>query len=362
MRLLIMIFSSLFFCESSFCYALSARDRMNPVILTNEGWSFLNSKNFNTAEDYFKKALSLDPHNADANAGMASVIYLRGAKGSFYEHNKDTCQKAWDFIEKAPLRSGGSDRVHFVKSEILLCLGDFQGALREIGQIDAGCVGHLVKSRAFRQKAGITKASADAQMAILEGTDYLECIQHVAPDGDALNGYKNLYEQLTKEKDFDATVQYFKKRIEDEPYSQWSYRNYIWVLHQRNMDGDMDEAERTVNKAKKVMGLELGMDRILYDRGDKYLTKKKYAEALKDFVRLLAINPYHRVAVGKIEEICSESNDRRCPKIWQDLIREYVNRGDCESAVKEFQRQYSVNPAAFEPLKDIVSRCQGKKK
>ena len=357
----------------------------NPSLLASEGWKILGYGGYgwnlkesatisrlNSAETLFKKAIELDPGNADAVAGLARVIQIRGYfPQSVIKFKKDACQKALDLVKNAPLRNSNNFNtyhiinnfnIYYIKSELLLCLEDFDGAIREaelIQEISHTCLSHILKSMAYYEKYRQNKNSSDKDMAILDGTDYLECVQN--RNQDYMLAYSNLFSILHLSKDYNSTIEYFKSNIESKPRSHWSYRNYVWVLLQRSTLDDLNEVEKTINNAKKVLNLEIDSMQLYSKRGAKYYDLKKYDKAYNDYTKLLSINVLS-MSKDSLVELCSKFNDGRCIKTWQNRIHKYLELGDCHDASEEFNINYSSQPKSFESLKDAVAQCKPKKK
>ncbi len=354
---------------------LSESDRHKPTILASEGWKIIGYggwnwkltesatiSRLNSAEVFFKKAIELDPANADAYAGLARVIQIKGyIPQSIVKFKKDSCQKALDLIERAPVRDTNNFNIHYIKSETLLCLEDFDGAIREaekIQEISDTCLSHILKSISYYEKYRQQNNASDKDMAILEGTDYLECMQN-SNQGDSL-AHINLWSILNESKDYNSTVEYFKSNLAAKPYSQWSYRNYVWVLLQRNTLDDLNEVEKTITEAKKVINCEIDSMQLYSNRGDTYFKLKQYNRAYNDYNKLLSINTLS-ISKERLVELCSKFNDGRCIKTWHNRIQTYLEFGDCHNALEEFNVNYSAHPQSFESLKDSVAQCKLKK-
>jgi tetratricopeptide (TPR) repeat protein len=351
-------------------HALSDHDVQNSTILAEQGWKFLvqgGTHNYAKAEELFQKAISLDSRNAEAYAGLGCIIRMRGYISRF-KFDKDACRKALSFIEKAIQLDAWNSRAHYNKGEVLLCLENYDGALREGQMLEGtgykGCLTHLIKARAYKGKMKRKKNSSDRQMAIFEATDYLECSQKAASANQTDEALKLLEEILVTTKDYDSTVEYFKSNIESMPDTGSSYTNYVWILLLRNAEGDLDEAERTVKKAKDVVNNEIVLSVIHNMRGDKYVAQGQYERARDQYIQCLVENPREQNAKHKMANICSQLGDMNCIKTWRKLIQAYLDHGNCDIATKEFEVFSIGYPQALEPLKEAVSHCEekGKKK
>ncbi len=353
--------------------ALSENDMRNPALLSSEGWKRvgyggwgwdLKNKatvaNLNYAETLFKKAVELDPQNANAYAGLARIIQIRGSSGR--QFNKDVCKKAYELMENAPVKNANTFEMLYVRSELLLCLEDFDAAIREtekLQEINNTCLSHNLRSMSYYEKYRQIKNTSDKDMALLEGTDYLECVQNRNLDTGL--AFTNLTIMLHFTKDYDSIVEYFKSNMTTKPYSQWSYRNYVWVLLRRGTIADLNEAEKTIHKAKSILNIDMCPMQLYNDRGEKYYKLKQYDKAFDDYSKLLALSPYS-VRRDRLTEVCSMFDDDRCLPIWQKRIKKYLDLGDCKSASEEFNIQYSLHQHAFEPMKEAVTQCKSKKK
>lgn len=355
---------------------LSQSDMNNPVLLASEGWKKIgyggwqwNLKDkiiisrLNSAETLFKKAIELDPGNADAYAGMARVIQLRGHI-SMMKFNKDACQKALDLIERAPVADTDKYhlwKLHYVKSETLLCLEDYDGAIREAEKMEEesfACPSYGLKSMSYYEKYKRNKNPLDKDMALYEGIDYLECAQ----SNDANSSYApiNLFFILKNTKDYNSTIEHFKNNLEINPISYWSYYNYVWVLLNRGDLDDLNEAEKTIKKAKQVINHDIDVMQLYSTRGRKYFDLQQYEKSFDDFNKLLSINA---LSVDKktLLELCAKFSDGRCNDKWRKRIQKYIKLGDCKNALEEFNVNHNSNPQFFESLKNDIAECKSKK-
>ncbi len=378
----ILVFSLyIFLIGSNISHALSEKDKQNPAILVSEGWKLLKKgdmQSLSKAEEFFQKAINLDgirpADYADAYAGLGSITLTRGTKGTVFpyvKYDKDQCMKALEFIEKAISMDNKNGQAHYVKGYVLLCLGDYDGAIREAEMLEgqwSKCIPHLIKCRAYAGKIKIKKNASNQHMAIVEATDYLECAQSSNSSSGMYQAFSILRDLLLTTKDFDSTAQYFKRNIELKPYSMWSYHNYYWLLLLKTDAGYLDstavaEAEKTIKEAKAVVNYTIGaLWEIRLKRGDKYFALKQYDKALVEYTEVLAERSHPFVVGERMPYICSQLTDGRCIKAWQKIIRAYLDRGDCRGALKEFNLQYDSHPQFFEQLKGPVLQCNEKRK
>ncbi len=378
---ILVFFLYIFLIGSNISHALSERDMQHPAILVSEGWKLLKKgdmQSLSKAEEFFQKAINLDgirPSDcADAYAGLGSITLTRGTKGMVFpyvKYEKDQCIKALEFTEKAISMDTGNFQAHYVKSYALLCLGDYDGAIREAEMLEgqgSKCIPHLIKCRAYAGKIKIKKNVSNQRMAIVEATDYLECAQSSNSSSWMYQAFSLLRDLLLTTKDFDSTEKYFKRNIELKPYSMWSYHNYYWLLLLKTDAGYLDsndvaEVEKTIKEAKAVANYKVGaLWEIHLKRGNKYFDLKKYDKALIEYTEFLAEHFVSYVADERMPYICSQFTDERCVKAWQKIIRAYLDRGDCNNALKEFNLQYRRHPQSFEQLKGPVLQCTEKRR
>lgn len=356
---------------------LSESDMNKPYLLASEGWKIVGYlkwgwqlKNqrtinrLNQAESLFNRAIKLDQGNADAIAGLAKVNLIRGyIPGSVINYNRKYCEDSLDLIKKSDLINTDTFNMIYIRSEIQLCLNNYDESIREaekIADIDNGCLPHFMKSRAYFEKYRNKKDTNDKNNAIFEGTDYLECIQNKNQDGINEIAYINLWRILAFSKDYDSTIEYFKNNFDSKPYSSWSYRNYVWVLLQRGTLEDLNNAEMAISKAKKALNLKIDAMQLYSSRGSLYLHQKKYDKAYDDFNKLLSINVL-TVSNKDLSEVCSQLDDNRCTEIWQKRIKKYIEFKQCKNAKEEFDLQYKLYPQAFEAFKKDVESCTSSK-
>ncbi len=357
----------LFFIGSNSVYALSDHNMQNAANLADQGWKCIEAGtcSYEKAEDFFQKAISLDSRNAEAYVGIGYVTRMRGYISRF-KFEEAACRTALSFIGKAILLDASNSRAHYNKGEVLLCLENYDGALREAEIFEGtgykGCLTHLIKARAYKGKIETKKNPSDQQMAILEATDNLECTQKTAYAYQKDEALKLLEEILVTTKDYDSTVEYFKSNVESRPDTGSSYTNYVWILLLRNDGDDLDEAERTVKKAKDVINNEIVLSVIHNMRGDKYVAQGQYEKARDQYIQCLVENPYEQDAKRKMANICSQLGDMNCIKTWRKLIQAYLDHGDCDIAANEFEVFSIGYPQALEPLKETVSHCNKKGK
>lgn len=349
----------------------SVKDMRNAQALSEEGWRLLtesrSKENLNRAERLFEKANTIDIHNADAYAGRGRVIQSRGYISTF-RYRKEACQAAMPYFEKAASSNQTSNRVLYVKAEAHLCLEEYNSAIRDaniLAERDfSSCLPHLLKSRAHRGIFMQKKNRSDEELAIMEAADHLECTQNENDrNGDPI-ATTNLFDAIHLTKNYDSTVTRFKKNLQLKPDSEWSYRNYIWILKQRNSYGDLDELERTIKKGIAVRKLDTSdLMWVYHQRGKRLLAKKDYRRALSAYGKFIDIHPnYYNAVKNDMNQICSQVDVRRCIKIQQGVIRAYLERGDCDSASQNVTTFSSTHPRSFDSFKDAVTRCQSNKK
>lgn len=373
--LAVAVILNLFFIRVNTGYALSESDLRNPTLLTYEGWKYLNkggSQNFNKAEDYFRKALDLNRYHADAYVGLGKLDMEKDRR-PYAAYNKDQCRKGLVLFDKAISVDNRSVRAHYNKGEALLCLEDFDAALLAADMLEGQgfdsyeCMAHFIKSKAYKGKFLSKKKTSDKEMAIVESTDYLECAQS-NPNFNLGGSAADLFRDIMRTtKDFDSTEKYFKRNIESKPHSMWSYHNYFDILLLRTDEGflkdtDISEAEKTIKEGRANTNFKIGeMFDIRYHRGEAYFKKKDYDRAVIEYTECLAGSPNDSVAKRRMSFLCSQFTDDRCIRSWQRIIQAYLDRGDCDNAVKEFKVQYDDHRAAFEPLKEAVAQCKERK-
>ncbi len=352
---------------------LSEGDMNSPSLLASEGWKIVGYTKWdwelknqitiarlNRAELLFNRAIKFDQYNADAVAGLAKINLIRGGDRSYLYYNKKSCQESLDLIKKSGLINTDIFNMIYMRSEIQLGLENYDDAIREAERIQEtsnGCLAHFLKSRIYYEKFRQKKDVSDKDSAILESTDYLECLQNRNQDNIDHNAYVLLWSILSLSKDYDSTIEYFKSSLDNKPYSPWSYRNYVWVLLQRSSLDDLNNAEMAINKAKKTLNLEIDSMQLYSNRGRLYLQQKKYGKAYEDFNKLLSISPL-AASDKDLLEVCSHFKDNRCIEIWQRRIKKHLEFKTCKKAKEEFDVQYKLYPQIFEPLKKDVENCK----
>lgn len=372
--MILFIFLNIFLTEINLCYALSERDMLNPTILTNEGWGYLqkgysqkfnkpeeyfekSEKYFKKAEEYFEKALKIDKYHADAYAGLGQLIMVRNNLPSInFNFDKNSCRNAIKFFDIA-ISLDERTRALASKCDALICLEDFDAALLEADIVGKyhNCYAHSIKARAYKGRFLSKKDPSDKKMAIVEATDYMEC------NDSGINLLKDIMRTM---KDFDSTEKYLKKRIESNPYSISRYNNYHQFLLLRIDEGnlkdtDISEAEKIIKECKANTNFNLGaMWEFYLHRANVLFKRKEYDKALSEYIEVIADNPNIGYVKERISFLCSQFKDDRCIKSWQKIIKTYLGRGDCLNANAEFKILYANHPTAFEPMKAAVSQCQ----
>ncbi len=350
--------------------ALSANDMQNPTLVTNEGFKYLGrggSQNFDKAEEYFRKALNLDPYYADAYVGLGK-LNMEKNRHPYGDYKKDQCQQSLYLFERAISLDHKNYRANFNKCLALLCIEDFDNALStadRLEELNDFCEPHYFRAKAYKGKYLKNKGSHDKKMAILEATDYMECGQ---TDPNLASRSINLFRDIMRTiKDFDATEKHLKRNIEKKPNSWTSYYNYFDIILMRTdagyfKDTDVAEVAKTVREGKEKTGMDIGsVCELRGHRGSYYFNTKKYDQAFAEYAECLAVEPGHPAAKANVSFMCSKLNDDYCIKFWRNVIQNYIKRGDCENAAKEFQSQYANRPDAFEPMKKTVMQCRGEK-
>ena len=367
------IFLNIFFFGTNSCYALSENDLRNPKILAIEGWKYIGygREYFDKAEQFFRKAISIDEENTNAYVGLGFITMEVGHVEFIKPYDKDQCRKALKLFDKAIALAPNDYLSHYYKGWAYICLEDYDGALKEAEIIEGdrydACSAHFIKSKAYNAKFMIKKDASDKRMAFVEATDYLECSQSDPPQPSLRRAHELIKEVLRTTKAYDSAEKHFKRNIERKPYSIWSYFNYARLMFLRTEEGyikdnDLTEFQRIIKEGEAKTNSKIAaMWELHVRRGQIFSNRKEYDKALDEYVECFTGNPNMTYLKKNISDLCSHFADDRCIKSWKRIIQAYLDGGDCTNAAKEFEIQYSGHPDSFVQLKDAIARCKEKK-
>lgn len=361
-----LIIASILF-GSSLCYAQSGSEMQNPAYLASQGWNALmRGKNkIETAEELFRKALRLDPYNAEATAGIGRIIYVKGHIIDD-QFQKEACKEALRYYDTASSLDGNYEYVHYLKSEAYLCLGEYDTAIKEADLLRiTPCSEHFLRAKAYLGK--IKSDPKVKRIATIEAIDYLECVENKNLFNAMSNPVDLLRKTLRVTKEFKYTAGHFKKSIQSKPHSMWPYQYYYWTLLLKIQEGYLDdndviEADKTIKRAKIATDYAVGhMTEIHYARAAIFSQRKQYDKALSEYIKSFEANPQNTHKKDMILKTCAQLSQEQCAKASHKVIRAYLKAGDCVNAESEFNTKYKSNPTSFERLKTAVAQCKAKK-
>ena len=301
--------------------------------LLQEALQYHRAGQMQKAEHIYRRVLSLDPDNADANhlLGLIACQFNRSDIGI-------------RLIRKAIQTNPGFVGAHLSLGNVLMSLGDTEGAIacyRNVIDLEPDYAeAHNNLGNALAGQGHLDEAAACFHRALAIKPDY----------ADAYNNLGNLYNSRG---DLDAAIAGYRKDLAIKPDNAEAHNNLGTALSNQ---GDLEGAAACFHKA---LAVKPDYAEAYNNLGNLYKEQDKLDAAIVSYRKALAINPHFAEAFSNLGTALAKQGDhqgaaasyRKAMAIKPDYAEVYNNMGcllielgDLSEAEKSFKRALEIKP------------------
>ena len=274
----------------------------NPDRLLEKGNIELDSGNLLSAEQFFNKALSLDPSFAPAIKGLSKLSLHKGDLKKANEYAIDAVQKDEDFREWSKSITKISENIQNGNRNVQQ--GLFDEAIRSYELI--------LKDHPYFPDAEFYKGLTRFRQKDIEGAaEFFKRALEVYPDHQkARKGLDNVTKQLLnagnksyKQGNIAKATDYYEKALEFDSDFYLAYFQ-LGVLQKKQ-----GQSKKAINSLQKVLEIKPDHDKTWFTLGTAYEADENKQDAIVHYSKAIEINPGYTKAYGNLGKLYTDIGD-----------------------------------------------------